>query len=133
MENVSSSTERHSRFIRNRIVGYFRKFAEKGIDDPAKLDFNDPEVAYANRLHDKWAKLEEAKAEQAGTEEARLLMHLDLATVFVDAGFDGREFLWDTANDWLSQDLWAAEDAGLDEVASQIQDKIDEINAKLAE
>ncbi len=131
MSERPSSPEQTDQSSREQVLAAFRKLATKDGLDPADLDSNDPEVVAANKLHDAWVEQEENKAKAAGSSAARLLKNLDLTTIFVDAGFNDREYMEDVANDWLSQDLWDAREAGFAQVAAKIQAKIDEINAKL--
>jgi hypothetical protein len=124
------SPETPSMINRAQVIEVFRKFVVPGVGDPADLDLSDPEVIAANQLHEAWVKQEDAKADLAGTEESRLLLSLELTPLFADAGFTGKDYLDDIV-DWLNQDLWVAEEAGLNDVAARIQLKINEINAKL--
>lgn len=133
MNDTIDSPEITPHYSREQVIEAFAKFAERGASDPAELDLSDLEVIEANKIHDAWVEQEEARAEQAGTEEARLLMNLELTPVFVDAGFNDKEYLEEVANDWLSQDLWAAQVGGLSEIAAKIKLKIDEINARLGQ
>lgn len=105
----------------------FSKFAAM-VGDPAELDLNDPDVIEANRSHDAWMSQVELEAKLAGTDEARLLMEVELTTFNVDAGFRGADYLDTVANDWLAQTLWEAQDGDMIDVATKIQAKIDSIN-----
>jgi hypothetical protein len=128
-ESQPSSETPH--FNREQVVATFRKFIDSGVASPDDLSLDDPEVVAANAIMDSWSDEAERSIRQGSTFEAALEYTLSRSTVYVDAGFADPDYLDEVANDWLAQDLEAAEKAGLTEVAAHIQAKIDEINTKL--
>ena len=119
-------------YSREQVIEAFRKFPEKGITSPDDLPDNDPEVTEANNILDTWAQQAQNEAKRQGTPEAGFEFELDRSTIFTDAGFEDPDYLDEVANDWLVQDLQRAEDAGLTGIASKIQAKMDQIQAKLS-
>lgn len=127
--DIESSEIPH--FTRERVVDAFKKFPERGIVNPDDLPLDDPEVISANALLNVWDNQQKAEVKRISTPEAEHEYNLSIATIYVDAGFSDADYLEEVANDWLQQDLQAAEDAGLGEIAAKIQAKIDGIEAKL--
>lgn len=118
-------------YSREQVVEAFRRFPQRGINNPSDLPETDPEVIEANNILDAWTKQAQDEARRKATPEANLEFTFDRSTIFVDAGFSDPDYLDEVANDWLAQDLQEAEDAGLTEIASKIQAKIDQIESKL--
>lgn len=116
---------------KDQVIETFRKFADKGIPSPDDLDLDDPEVITANQILDGWSVQEETAAKKIGTRDAELQYELDRSTIMVDAGFSDPDYLDEIVNDWLVQDLQAAQDEGLTNMASKIQAKMDQIQTKL--
>lgn len=119
-------------YNREQVIAAFKKFPQRGIDNPDDLPKADPEVIEANNILDAWTQQAQNEAKRLATPADNLKFTLDRSTIFVDAGFSDPDYLDEVANDWLAQDLREAEDEGLTEIASRIQAKIDEIEAKLA-
>ncbi len=118
-------------YTREQVIEAFRKFPKRGLVNPDTLPVSDPEVIEANGILYVWTKQAQNEATRKGTIEANLEFAIDRSTIFVDAGFTDTDYLDEVANDWLAQDLQEAEDAGLTEVVSRIQAKINEIESKL--
>lgn len=112
---------------REQVVQAFQKFTDKGITRPDDLPLDDPEVIQANKLLDEWTNQQQILAKEKGTPEAELEFSLDRTTIYVDAGFKDPDYLDEVTNDWLDQDLEAAQEAGLIEIVGKIQDKINDI------
>ena len=127
----SSSSPEVPEYRSEQVVEAFKKFPQGGINTPGGLLETHPEVIDADRILYGWHEQEENKAHGIGTPEARLQFDLDRSTIHVDAGFSNPDYLDEVANDWLAQDLQAAEDAGLNEMAARIQSKIDEVKVKI--
>lgn len=118
-------------YSREQVIEAFRRFPQRGINNPDDLPEVDPEVIEANNILDTWTKQTQSEAQRKATPGANLEFTFDRSTIFVDAGFSDPDYLDEVANDWLAQDLQEAEEAGLTEIASKIQAKINQIEAKL--
>ncbi|OGM75347.1 hypothetical protein A2382_04635 [Candidatus Woesebacteria bacterium RIFOXYB1_FULL_38_16] len=116
---------------REVVVQAFCEFVLEGVTHLDELLVEEGRVKEANKLLDRWTVQEERRVEQVGTLEERLRFNLSQSTVFVDAGFSDPQYLEEVIDDWLDQDLHNAEEAGLDETASLIQKKIEEIKARI--
>lgn len=120
-------------YNREQVIGAFRKFPQRGINNPEDLSESDPEVIGANNILDAWTRQAQDRTQKLATPAANLEFTFDRSTIFVDAGFSDPDYLDEVAHDWLAQDLQEAEDQGLADMASKIQAKIAEIEAKLLE
>lgn len=129
-ENIPSPEEQ--KYTREQVIDAFRVFPKRGFNSPDDLPLDDVDVISANALLQVWDNQQKATLQGANTPEANLEYTLSRSTIYVDAGFTDPDYLDEVANDWLTQDLQEAEDAGLVEVARKIQAKIDEIETKLA-
>lgn len=118
-------------YNREQVIEAFRKFPQRGIVNPADLPGSDPEVIEANNILDAWTRKTQDEAQRLATPAANLEFALARSTTLVDAGFSDPDYLDEVAHDWLAQDLQEAEDGGLTKIASKIQARIDEIEAKL--
>lgn len=116
---------------RQQAVDAFKKFVERGVASPDDLDVNDPEVIEANKVLDAWSVVAEQRAKQSPSPSAMQEFNLSRSTVHTDAGFKDPDYLDEVANDWLVQDLQAAQDAGFSELAQKIQSKRDELDTIL--
>lgn len=119
------------KFSREQVVDAFRKFPGRGFTSPDDLPLDDADVISAYALLQVWDNQQGICVKRLGTLESELRHELERSTIYIDAGFSDPDYLDEVANDWLAQDLQRAEDAGLTEIASKIQVKIDEINAKI--
>ena len=131
MNNDVESSE-VPKFTRKQVVDAFKKFPKRGITHPDDLSSDDTDVISANALLQVWDNQQKAEVKRIGTPEAEHEYNLSRYTIYVDAGFTDPDYLDEVASDWLQQDLQAAEDVNLKDVAAKIQAKIDEIEAKLA-
>ena len=119
---------------REEVVNAWRAISNQGYGDPAdigELITGKPkteEMLRAEYMFDAWYKSEEAKQT---TPEEKLRFQFAATTVYLDAGFQGSQYLDEVANDWLAQDADDAEEQGFTELASQINAKIDDINNQL--
>jgi vacuolar-type H+-ATPase subunit I/STV1 len=119
-------------YAREQVIATFRQFVERGITNPDDLDLNDPEVIEAKQILNSWEAEQQEIVKEAGTKAAELEYNFSRTVIFVDAGFSDPLYLEDVANDMLDTvDLPEAQEAGLEELATRIQAKIDEINAQL--
>jgi hypothetical protein len=118
-------------YTRDQIVEMYRILVAKGYSSPDGMTQDDPDVVEADKAHVAWVEQNEALARASQVPGAIIEHSFSATTVCVDAGFDDPGFLEDTANDFLAEDLAAAEEAGLSELAARIQAKIDEINGRL--
>lgn len=125
-------TPEEPRFTREQVIDAFKIFPERGITSPDDLPPNDSDVIAANDLLQVWDNQQKAEVRRLGTLGADLEYTLNRSTIYVDAGFSDQNYLDEVANDWLVQDLQAAEDAGLTGIGERIKAKIDEIESKLA-
>lgn len=128
-EDILSPEE--PKFKREQVVDAFKAFTKKGFTNPDDLPLDDTDVISANALLQVWSNQRQLEARRIGTLKAELEFTLERTTIYFDAGFSDPPYLDEVAHDWLAQDLQAAEDAGLNDVATRIQAKIDEIEAKL--
>jgi hypothetical protein len=121
---------------RDDVVNAWRHISAQGFGDPAEISETltgkpqTEEMLAAERLYNAWYEEEKAKPR---TPEEALRFSFDTSLLYVDAGFIGRDYLDEVANDWLTQDAQAAEDQGFTELANQINAKINEINKQLDE
>ena len=117
---------------RDQVLEVLKKLSARGIAHQDELyEMVDPEVVEANRLVDLWTTQEQAAMKEVNP-EAQLEFSFSRSTIFVDAGFTDPDYLDEVANDWLVQDLDAAEGYGLTDLVARIEAKIAEIRAKLA-
>ena len=126
--NEQSPTPEAPNYTREQVVEAYKKFPERGFTNPYDIPLDDPEFIAANNIHDAWVRQEE-DATKNGPPEAQIESELSRSTIFVDAGFLDPDYLDEVTYDFLAQDLQTAEDAGLTELASRIQAKIDQIEA----
>jgi len=118
-------------YTREQIVELYRVLVAKGYSTPDGMPQDDPDVVKADNAFFAWVELSEAAAKESG-EPGAMEEHLfSVTSVYVDAGFADRDFLDETANDFLAQDLDKAREAGLSNLAARIQAKIDEIHTRL--
>ncbi|MDO8470139.1 MAG: hypothetical protein Q7S84_03980 [bacterium] len=87
---------------RDEVVAAFRKFAGRGITDPANLDRTDPEVQEANALLEKWVAQEEERT--ANDPAAARRFGIERTKIFLDAGFTDSEYAGDVTEDFLEQE-----------------------------
>lgn len=115
---------------REQAVAAWRKIAEQGYGDPidVKDQPNDPLFAEADRLYDLWFREEKERSECDGTIEAEYTFALSCTTFFVDAGFHGRDYLDEVANDWLAQDEEELEGLWMSDLLADVIIKRAEIN-----
>lgn len=101
-----------------------------GPIDPSELPDDDPMVAKAYDLYDRWQAQEAALVD---SDVPRTVIEYDfvLTTLLVDAGFKHPDYVADVANDWLIQTLVEAEEKGLSELALRIRVKMFELNKSL--
>ena len=118
-------------YTRQQVLEAYRPFIDRGVTNPDDLDLDDPEVQAVHAIFDAWRVEQERIADQSPDPAANLELNLSLSTFYIEAGFTDPDYVEEVANDWLTQDLERAREAGLDEVASKIQAKIDELNATL--
>jgi hypothetical protein len=85
---------------RDQVLDAFKKLTGKGTD-PADLDENDPEVAEANKLFDRWSVQQEDKTKSDDDERNR--HNFEKTMLYVDAGFHDPEYLKDVLG-WIFQD-----------------------------
>jgi vacuolar-type H+-ATPase subunit I/STV1 len=134
-ESTNSHSEKPAElehYTREQVIAAFRQFVERGITNPDNLDLNDSEVIKANQILNSWEAEQQEIVKEAGTKAAELEYNFSRTVIFVDAGFSDPLYLEDVANDMLDTvDLPEAQEAGLEELATRIQAKIDEINAQL--
>lgn len=131
-DNEYTLSPEEPKFSRDQVVDTFRIFSKKGFTSPDDLPPEDEEVIRANALLQVWDNQQKMEVKKIGTPEANLEHAFNRSTIHIDAGFSDEGYLDEVANDWLAQDLQAAQDAGLTDLATRIQAKIDEINLKLA-
>jgi len=87
---------------KDEAMSAYKKFVDKGITTPDKLDLDDPEVIEANKKFDQWRGQEDKKA--AGNPELELRNDLNKTMFYVDAGFTDKDYLEEVLDDWLAQD-----------------------------
>lgn len=85
---------------REEVLAAYKKFVEKGIENPDDLDLNDPEVNAANKIFDEWCAQEKAAAKD--NEELQLRTDIASTMFYVDAGFTDPKYLDEVLNDWLA-------------------------------
>ena len=90
---------------RDEVIAVYRKFAERGITDPANLDQTDPEVQEAEQLLKKWVMQEEART--ADDPVAARQFRIEQTKLYVDAGFTDPSYMEDV-REWLDQDAESA-------------------------
>jgi hypothetical protein len=137
-ENVNQSEDYKLFDNREVAINAWRKFAAQA-EDPADLggimrpDLADnAELKEAERLFDGWYKEAREKA-KAQSPEATLEVNF-LATIFyIEAGFTGKDYLDEVANDWLMQDEQTAQENGYLDLYERIKQKREEINRMLEE
>lgn len=115
---------------RDRVVGALKAFTAWGIGDPANLPHDNPQVEAVEAIVELWERQLQERLDMS-TEEGDLEFALSRTTIYVDAGFDDPIYLEEVAYDWLAQDLYRAEEAGLTELAGRIRAKIEEIERKM--
>lgn len=118
-------------YSREQVVAAYKKFVDAGFSSPDDLPLEDPKVIAANDAYYSWSAVARKRAEQNPAPEAMANFELSLNTIYVDAGFGDPDYLDEVANEWLVQDLQAAQAEGLTGVADRIQKRMDEINARL--
>ncbi len=120
-------------YIREELVEDYKGLREKfSVESPNDLDLLDPEVAQASDKMDDWAAQVMKEAASSGKTGEDIKASLNITTLMIDAGFSDPDYLEEVADDFLAQDLQRALDAGLTDLAEEIQRKIDEIKAKLS-
>jgi hypothetical protein len=125
--------QKSSPTAREQAVAAWHKIAELGFGDPAELKDqpDNPLFAEADRLFDIWYRGEKEKVEREGTLEAQYALDFSRTTFYVDAGFHGRDYLDEVANDWLAQDEQALEELWMSDLLADIILKRAEINQLL--
>ena len=88
--------------VRDEAMSAYKKFIDKGVTTPDKLDLDDPEVIEANKKFDEWREQEDKKA--AGNPELELRNDLAKTMFYIDAGFTDKDYLEEVLDDWLVQD-----------------------------
>lgn len=114
-------------FSEKNMTEQFRTVAQQyGPVDPSMLpEIGDQSIRRLFRVYDSWVKTQQKKVDEAGgTTEADLRMSLKVTPFFVDVGFTDPQYVDEVVNDWMAQDLARAEEAGLDEVAAAIREKM---------
>ena len=110
MNEEFPKTESQEKITREQVIDAYKKFVEKGINTPDVLDPTDPEVIAANELSQKWMIQQDSISH--GNEDAELRTNFEKTMLYVDAGFNDRNYLNDVLS-WLSQDAQNAhKDAG---------------------
>ena len=111
--------------------GFKDAIATFGVTNPDDLPADDPRVKAWYVPYDSWVRVQQKKAADIGTPEADLEMSLKVTPFLVDAGFTDPAYVEEVANDLLDQDWARARDAGLDELAARIEDKIHQLQGLL--
>jgi hypothetical protein len=120
-------------YTREELVEAYKGLREKfSVESPDDLDLSDPEVAQVSNMMDEWAAQVMKEAAGSGVIEDDIKASLNITTLMIDAGFSDPDYLEEVTDDFLAQDLQRAQDAGLTDLAGEIQRKIDEIKAKLS-
>ncbi|HEY8885913.1 MAG TPA: hypothetical protein VIM31_00205 [Candidatus Microsaccharimonas sp.] len=120
--------------LEKNITEEFRSVAIKyGPIDPSELPLvEDQDLVGLFQNYDNWVKIQQKKVDQAGgTIEAHLKMALKVTPFFVEVGFTDPSYVDEVVNDWMAQDLAQAEDAGLDDIAVAIRNKMEQLQGLL--
>lgn len=116
---------------RKDVIDAWKAVSIQGFEDPAEISESitgHPEtdaMVTAGQLFDIWYQSESS---QQKSPEELLRFQFETTILFVEAGFVGSDYLDEVANDWLRQDLEAAETQGFTDLATRIQEQINEIN-----
>ena len=106
MHEGAPTSESREKITREQVIGVYRKFVERGIDNPDDLDLDDAKVIEANDLFEKW--MEQGDADSEGDEDREGRVNFERTMLYVDAGFINPNYLKDVLG-WLSQDAQNAE------------------------
>lgn len=115
----------------------FGRLAEKyGPIDPSLLPDDDPDVTAAYSMFETWTSNENKRINALPDGEITLERARSsfIATkLMAEAGFADPSYIDDVANDWLMQDLSAAQESGQGELALEIRISIFKLNKRLPE
>ena len=106
MNETFPTPESQEKTSREQVISAYKKFVERGITNPDKLDLDDPEVIEANKLSDKWMAQQDLVNEN--NEDIYLRNNFQQTMLYVDAGFTDSVYLDDVLG-WLMQDSQNAE------------------------
>ena len=105
MNEKFPTPESQEKISREQVISAYKKFVERGITNPDKLDLDDPEVIEANKLSDKWMAQEDSASEK---DDDYARSNFQKTMLYVDAGFTDPAYLGDVLG-WLMQDSQNAE------------------------
>ena len=106
MNEKFPTPESQEKISREQVISAYKKFVERGITSPDKLDLDDPEVIEANKLSDKWMAQEDSASEK--DDDTAMRSNFQKTMLYVDAGFTDSVYLDDVLG-WLMQDSQNAE------------------------
>jgi hypothetical protein len=82
-----------SKMTRDKALGAYRRFAERGIANPDELDLRDAEVQEANEFFDQWQSQRDVAVRGSGDEARRA--NFEKTKFYIDAGFTDPAYLRD--------------------------------------
>src|ERR1019366_4691664 len=94
-------------YTREQVVDNYKVLLAQGVTNPFDiLVSNNPSLQFAKADQEfiEWAIQRGYDARQVGTVEAELEVSLDIAMVYLDAGFTDRDCL-EEISDWLTLDI----------------------------
>ena len=106
MNEKFPTPESQEKTSREQVISAYKKFVERGITSPDKLDLDNAEVIEANELFYKWVAQEDLANEN--DEDTALRSNFRQTMLYVDAGFTDPAYLGDVLG-WLVQDAQNAE------------------------
>lgn len=121
---------------REEALAVYKKFVDRGIESPDKLDLKDPEVKLANKLYETWVKQEAARVKKIKPAAARKAAEKGLnylkTNFYFDAGFRALSYL-PAVREWnaLDEDDLEGEHPDIEKLRADTLARIQEINAIL--